>query len=374
MHPTAPPVAYRLPLRKKLQLTLSLSLVYFPILFYINLADWNHHWDDLRRNLPFFLLALTLTLPLYFVWLNMAEWLQYRIFGWLGNDFLLEMRLPAQLLTLGISLALAATFTAVLGKLLFFLYQATHQLPLKPAPPDISADFLALYHRANVSFFVMLMLSTLYLLATSQALLHVRASHSRAEQFETEKLQAQLAALKHQVNPHFLFNSLSILSSLVHVDADLSEQFIEQLALAYRYTLEQQAHDLVPLATEVEFIGSYTFLLKIRFEGQMEVRLGIPAAEQHRYLVAPLTLQLLVENAVKHNQMSDEQPLQVSIGLEANDLVVRNTLQRRPASPVTSTGVGLQNIVNRYRLLTPRPVHIAEAAGEFVVRIPLLLA
>jgi two-component system LytT family sensor kinase len=374
MHPTPVPVPYRLPIQKKLQLALSLSIIYFPILFYINFSEWNKGWAEWCPALPFFLIGIGVALLLYFLWLNMAEWLQYQLFRWVGNDFLLELRLPAQLLTLGISLALAAGFIATFFNVLLFLYQALHLLPHEPPIPRISAEHQALYHRANTSFFVMLMLSTFYLLANSQAFLHMRASRSRAEQLETEKLQAQLAALKHQVNPHFLFNSLSILSSLVHVDADLSEQFIEQLALAYRYTLEQQAHDLVPLATEVEFIQAYTFLLKIRFESQMEVQLDIPAAELPRYQVAPLTLQLLVENAVKHNQMSDEQPLHVSIGLEGNDLVVRNTLRRRPAAPATSTGVGLPNIVNRYRLLTPRPVHVAEAAGEFVVRIPLLLA
>jgi two-component system LytT family sensor kinase len=374
MHPTPVPVPYRLPIRKKLQLALSLSIIYFPILLYINFSEWNKGWAEWRPAMPYLLVGIGVAVPLYFVWLNIAEWLQFQLFRWFDNDFLLELRLPAQLLTLGISLALAVSFIAVFFNLLIFLYQALHLLPSQPSPPRISAEHQALYQRANTGFSVMLMLSTFYLLANSQAFLHMRASHNRAEQLETEKLQAQLAALKHQVNPHFLFNSLSILSSLVHVDADLSEQFIEQLALAYRYTLEQQAHDLVPLATEVEFIQAYTFLLKIRFESQMDVQLDIAAAEQHRYQVAPLTLQLLVENAVKHNQMSDEQPLLVHISLEANDLVVRNTLQRRPAAPATSTGVGLQNIINRYRLLTPRPVQVTEGAGEFVVRIPLLSA
>ncbi|MGI4737388.1 MAG: sensor histidine kinase [Janthinobacterium lividum] len=216
------------------------------------------------------------------------------------------------------------------------------------------------------------MLSTFYLLAIGQALLRVRASHQRAEQLETENLHVQLAALKNQVNPRFLFNSLSVLSSLVHLDADLSEQFIDRLAQAYRYTLEQQAHDLVLLATELDFIQAYTFLLKIRFEDQFEVVLDVPAAARQRYCIAPLTLQLLVENAVKHNQMSSERPLGVRIALEANELVVRNSLQRRPAPAAASTSVGLHNIRNRYRLLTPRPMQVTEAAGEFIVRIPLL--
>lgn len=363
--------APRLSGRQKWRLALSLSLLYFPILLYINSPDWHHSWAEIRRALPLLLVSIGVALPLFFVWLNAAVWLQARLFGWFGQDFLLELKLPALLLTLLFSLVLSIAFLVSLANI---LGQLNRVVPLFPSLPRAlpSGEYLALFHRANTSFFLMLMLSTFYLLAISQALLRVRAFHQRAEQLETENLHVQLAALKNQVNPHFLFNSLSILSSLVHVDADLSEQFIDRLAQAYRYTLEQKDHDLVPLATELDFIQAYTFLLKIRFEDQFDVVLDVPAAARQHYRIAPLTLQLLVENAVKHNQMSSEQPLGVRIDLAADELVVRNTLQRRPTPAATSTSVGLHNILNRYRLLTPRPVGVAETAGEFVVRIPLL--
>ncbi|NML65982.1 histidine kinase [Hymenobacter sp. RP-2-7] len=355
--------------RQKWRLTLSLSLLYLPILLYLD--DWYHSWASLWRNLPLLFVALGVGMGLLFGWLYAAEWLQSRLLRWFGEDFLLELKLPALLLTLGFSLVLAVAFLVALGSILGLL---NHVLPLFPElPPGTlpGPDFLALFHRANKSFFLQLMLATFYLLATSRALLRARDFHRRTEQLETENLQAQLAALKNQVNPHFLFNSLSILTSLVHLDADLSEQFVEQLAQAYRYVLEQKDHDLVPLATELKFIEAYAFLLKIRFEEQFELAVEVPAASRARHL-PPLTLQLLVENAVKHNQMSSEQPLRVHIACEDGELVVRNTLRRRPAPALASTGLGLLNIQKRYRLVTPLPVRLVEEAGEFVVRLPLL--
>ena len=192
-----------------------------------------------------------------------------------------------------------------------------------------------------------------------------------AERLEKENVLAQFAALKNQVSPHFLFNSLSILSSLVYVDPALSEQFIDRLSRAYRYILEQKDNDRITLKTELEFIQAYVFLLKIRFDEKFSVHIDVPDAIAEQYAIAPLTLQLLIENAVKHNRMTSKEPLDVFIQVEETDLIVRNRIQPREELE-NSTGFGLQNIVNRYQLLTPRPVWVGEQNGEFVVRIPLL--
>ncbi len=157
----------------------------------------------------------------------------------------------------------------------------------------------------------------------------------------------------------------------MHADAELSEKFIDQLSRAYRYILEQKDNERVPLKTELEFIQAYRFLLNIRFENKFDVVINVPDADQGHYSIAPLTLQLLVENAVKHNRMSVKEPLRVHIGLEGECLTVQNNFQPRPQSE-TSTGLGLQNIMNRYALLTDRPVSISESDGNFVVKIPLL--
>ncbi|GAB4492588.1 MAG: hypothetical protein OHK0019_14790 [Saprospiraceae bacterium] len=197
---------------------------------------------------------------------------------------------------------------------------------------------------------------------------------NKAENLEKQQLLNEIALLKTQVNPHFLFNSLSILSSLVRVNADLSEQFIDQLSRSYRYILEQKEESLVSLRTELEFIKSYAFLLKIRFEKKFDLRFNLPDDTLDKYKIAPLTLQLLVENAVKHNRMSVREPLIVDVSLGDNEtLIVKNRLQLRP-TPSASTGIGLQNIINRYALLTDRPVWAGESEEEFVVKLPLLQA
>lgn len=194
-----------------------------------------------------------------------------------------------------------------------------------------------------------------------------------AEREEREKgvAQAQFESLKNQVNPHFLFNSLNVLSSLVHIDADLSEQFIDQLARSYRYLLEQKDKELVPLKTEIDFINAFTFLLKIRFEEKLKVNIHLDA-NSRQYYIAPLTLQLLIENAVKHNIISAETPLVIDIFSE-NDmyLVVKNNLQLRE-SQLPSTGVGQKNIKSRYKLFTSTEVIFSEEDNCYIAKIPFI--
>lgn len=194
----------------------------------------------------------------------------------------------------------------------------------------------------------------------------------QSDAMSKQQLINEIALLKTQVNPHFLFNSLSILSSLVHVDPELSEKFIDQLSRSYRYILEQKEQSLVTLRTELTFIQSYAFLLKIRFENKFDLQINLEDDILDQHKIAPLTLQLLVENAVKHNRMSLKEPLIVNLSIEdEQNLVISNRLQPRSTS-VISTGVGLQNIIDRYALLTDRPVWAAEMDELFVVKIPLL--
>lgn len=194
-----------------------------------------------------------------------------------------------------------------------------------------------------------------------------------AEREERERgvAQAQFESLKNQINPHFLFNSLNVLASLVHIDTDLSEKFIDQLARSYRYLLEQKDKDLVPLKTEIDFVHSFTFLLKIRFGEKLKVNIR-PDKKTMGYYVAPLTLQLLIENAVKHNMISAETPLVIDIYNEEDDfLVVSNNLQLRDKL-LPSTGVGQNNIKSRYKLFTSTEVVFEATNDKYTVRIPFI--
>lgn len=195
----------------------------------------------------------------------------------------------------------------------------------------------------------------------------------RAERQQIEKgvAQAQFESLKNQVNPHFLFNSLNVLSSLVHIDADLSEKFIDQLAKSYRYLLEQKDNELVPLKTEIDFVQSFTFLLKIRFEEKLQVRIELPINVMNSF-IAPLTLQLLIENAVKHNTISADAPLIITILADSNDyLIVSNNLQLR-TQQMPSTHVGLKNIISRYKLLTSVSPEFKVEDEKYIAKIPLI--
>ena len=228
---------------------------------------------------------------------------------------------------------------------------------------------------SNVILLIGMIILALALLFLSRMLFFQRNSEKlkqKTQELEKQHLVNEVSLLRTQVNPHFLFNSLSILSSLIRIDPDLSEQFVEQLSRSYRYILEQKDQTLVTLRTELGFIESYAFLLKIRFENKFNLDIRIPDGLLDKYKIAPLTLQLLVENAVKHNRMSVNEPLVVSITVDEGPiLVVKNKLQPR-STPTVSTGIGLQNIINRYALLTNKTVWAGETQDQFVVKIRLL--
>ena len=191
-----------------------------------------------------------------------------------------------------------------------------------------------------------------------------------AEQLKMENLQTQLESLKAQVNPHFLFNSLNSLSSLISEDAMKAEKFLDELSKVYRYLLRTNDGDLTTLSEEMQFLYSYYHLLKIRYGESLRIQIDID--EQYRgFQLPPLTIQLLVENAVKHNLMMKSLPLRIYIKTEAGKLVVTNNLQRK-VRKVTSNRVGLNNIARKYKLLKQEEIVVTEDNGEFSVFIPLI--
>jgi hypothetical protein len=195
----------------------------------------------------------------------------------------------------------------------------------------------------------------------------------QSQQLTAELRQARIRsdyeALKNQVNPHFLFNSLSALSTLVYKDPDLASDFVTQLAKVYRYVLDNQGRELVPLRTELEFAQAYGFLLATRHGPALALELDLVPGPAEA--LPPLSLQMLIENAVKHNRLAPESPLRIQVVRQADALLVRNNVQRRPV-PEPSTGLGLANIRQRYALLSPRRVEIMADEHTFAVQLPLL--
>ena len=188
---------------------------------------------------------------------------------------------------------------------------------------------------------------------------------------QKENLQSQFDVLKQQVNPHFLFNSLNVLTSLIRLEPELAEKFTEHLAKVYRYILDNKDNELMNLSTEISFLDAYIFLINIRFMEKVVMNINIPD-EKKNYRIIPLAMQLLIENAIKHNAMSKKSPLVIDIFIDQNNLLnVFNNLQEREAH-MTSTGVGLKNIQNRYRLLNNSIPVFEKTDSHFIARIPLV--
>ncbi len=192
-----------------------------------------------------------------------------------------------------------------------------------------------------------------------------------AERAQKARLQHQFDSLKSQVNPHFLFNSLNSLSSLIGENPRQATAFLDELSSVYRYLLQTSERELTTLRNELEFIKSYYHLLKTRHGASLALYREVDEAYLDAQL-PPLTLQLLVENAVKHNVLLPEDPLTISIlTTEAGELVVANTIHRKSVR-VLSNRVGLANIASRYRLLNLSEPLIEDDGRFFIVRLPLL--
>ena len=180
---------------------------------------------------------------------------------------------------------------------------------------------------------------------------------------------AQFESLKNQIDPHFLFNSLNVLSSLIEENPEAAQKFTTSLSKVYRYVLEQKDKDLVSVEEELKFAKTYMNLLKMRFENS--ITFEVPEFENDDAKVVPLSLQLLLENCIKHNIVSEKKPLHIKIYIQENELIIENNKQIKEVLQ-DRKGVGLQNIVSRYAILTKRNVIIQESETIFKVKLPIL--
>ncbi|KFF03055.1 sensor histidine kinase [Flavobacterium reichenbachii] len=189
------------------------------------------------------------------------------------------------------------------------------------------------------------------------------------ERTKAVNLGAQYELLKQQVNPHFLFNSLNTLKSMVDVNDPQSSDFILKLSDFYRFTLESRKMDLIPLREEIQILDSYVYLLKARFEDGFELIYEI-SENQYNTVIPPFTLQLLIENCIKHNIVSLDKPLIINLYSENEFLVIENQIQLKRG--VLSTGVGLDNINQRFMHLIHKEIGIDKDETTFKVKIPLI--
>ncbi len=194
-----------------------------------------------------------------------------------------------------------------------------------------------------------------------------------AEQLKNSTALAELQLLKNQINPHFLFNNLNVLSALIMKDTPEANRFIEEFSKVYRYILSNHDKELVKLRNEIDFIRPYLFLLQKRFGEGLLIRVEIGENCQEQYII-PAGVQMLIENAIKHNVVSRHRPLQIHVHTrDCNALTVTNNLQPKQTAE-SSTGIGLRNIIKRYELVCRQTVEIDQTDRAFTVRLPLLRA
>ncbi|MDR3714895.1 MAG: histidine kinase [Puia sp.] len=196
-------------------------------------------------------------------------------------------------------------------------------------------------------------------------------NQSRVDQLNIAKAQAELEALKNQIDPHFIFNSLNTLSFLITRDPPSARLYNDTLAKVYRYILSNKEKDLVLLREEIEFISNYFYLLKIRFGDAVSMVIEITDFLAEDFLIPPISMQALVENAIKHNEFNDKGPLTINVAISSNYVIVKNAINPK-SFPATGSRIGLGNLDNRYKLITRRNILIEDNSKTFMVKLPVI--
>lgn len=299
------------------------------------------------------------------VLLNASFWL----FFWKGNQYLSELidtriswlEAPGKRFWIGLTVMVVYTMTA--AALIYTAYYVVYQ----------GRDFIALWASKfafNLIFPVFTTMLIMAFLFGREFFISWRQAAINLEKLRSEQLASQYETLKSQVNPHFLFNSLNVLTTLVHQDPDTAVKFIKKLSEVYRFVLESRKQEVIDLATELKFVRDYLFLQKIRFGDNLRFEIEVSEHELGK-MVPPLSLQMLTENAIKHNEISEDRPLTIHIWAEDDRVVVANNLQKKKVRE-ESSGTGLDNIRDRYEFLSGKKVEIKQDRDQFAVWLPLL--
>jgi len=293
----------------------------------------------------------------------------YWLFFWKGNQYISEyidtkiswLAAPAKRFWIGLLVMAVYTFSvATLINYSFYVLYLGNDFSVIKTKGLIVSIVVPVF----VTFFIMTFLfGREFFTSWRQAAINL-------EKLKSEQLASQYETLKSQVNPHFLFNSLNVLTSLVHQNPDTAVRFIKKLSEVYRFVLDSRKQKVVDLSTEMAFVNDYMYLQKIRFGDNLFCKTDI-SDELLAKVVPPLSIQMLVENAIKHNEVSADYPLQIRIFADSEIITVSNSRRpRRNTDP--SSGFGLDNIRDRYEFLSGKKVIVTETADFFEVKLPLL--
>lgn len=267
----------------------------------------------------------------------------------------------------GVLFSILITVTAVYS-IALLLFQIIDKRPLLDNYQSFKQFAIwACFRFSLINGFVMVLK---YTIDTNDEKNDIKIAHERLKK---ENITAQYEALKQQLNPHFLFNSLSSLSSMIKQDHEASAEFVMRLSHVYRYLLTHNKENVVPLEQEINFIDAYLFLLRSRFGQNLNVMIDIPSAYHQQFGIPALSIQLLIENAIKHNIISFNKPLSIKIEIADQELQVSNNVQLRNNLAVEeSNGIGLGSINRRYELLLNKTIEIINSTDQFTVKLPLI--
>jgi uncharacterized membrane-anchored protein YhcB (DUF1043 family) len=239
--------------------------------------------------------------------------------------------------------------------------------------PLIHGHPCQLKSKETITYLIISVVITLFVNSVFVAIAFFRfwkSTIKEKEELKRESLTAEFETLKNQINPHFLFNSLNTLTSLIEENPKIATDFVQKLASVYRYLLTQKDKETVTLREEIDFVRSYIYLNQIRFGNNLRFHIHIdPSLLEHK--IVTLSIQILIENAIKHNIISEQHPLTIGIGVHQGKVFVQNNLQRKKIMN-ESNGIGLNNIIHRYSFLTTETVDISDDNHMFYVSIPLL--
>lgn len=294
------------------------------------------------------------------------------IFTWEINDWLIRRHLKSKedsrlnfansLKILGITLILFLPVSAIIYYLAIFELNHICQIYAMDLGLQFRIDFL----RAALLGISVACFNLFYHSSKQKAELE-----HKMEELQKEIMTSKYKSLKNQISPHFLFNSLNTLTSLMYEDRDLASDFVSRLASSYRYILDNREEDLVSLEKELAFLDSFIFMMNVRHKDSLKITTDISIRPENFY-IPTLSVQMLVENALKHNYYSKEKPLQIDIfSIEEDKIVVKNSLRERKLKE-ESTKLGILNIKNRYAYYTPKPVIVDKTEEYFTVTLPLL--
>lgn len=359
----------RLPVKKKWLLAIALMTFFHVVVLYANL--FNRTWDTFWKNAFLIVLAeYILGIFLIMIFIFLAE----RILEFFYKKIIFPSHHFRNLLINVASffsfLLTGCTFVVVAIFIINFLMVNVLGMQDLNLNPTNNIELIRMKF-TYIQYFILIMV-VYFIFLNRNYNFFSKEIKLKTENLQKQQVLNQFTALKSKVNPHFLFNSLSVLSSLVRVDSQLSEKFIDKLAKAYRYTLEQRDLNNVLLKEELEFMQSYFFLLQARFENKIVLYNDIESNVADKKYIVPLTLQVLVENAIKYNKMSSSQPLEIHLTVRDNNLIVSNSYQPRPSAQAEKDEKSFETIAEQYKSITPLPVKTSISGNTYQVTIPLL--